>query len=148
MDELFEKFIARWTHPNYPPRPVQVLEFAEVETKFGPLPEAYKKAISKYGAPAPTASLLDMIVDDQLDMSDVSEFHTPSEMISATTDWRALGLPSNLVAFACDGSGNFFCFKPEDQPGSDAVWFFDHDLIEVYEVAPSFREWMRQFCDL
>lgn len=148
MDELFEKFIARWVHPNYPPRPVQAWEFTEVEVRFGPLPKAYKEAISKYGAPAPSAALLETIVDNQLDVDYVSEFHTPSEIISATTDWGPLGLPSDLVAFACDANGNLFCFKPEDQPGSDAVWFFDHDLIEVYEVAPSFREWMRQFCDL
>jgi hypothetical protein len=148
MNEIFAQFIAKWTSPAYPPTRVQASDFAAVEARFGALPQTYKDAIAEYGAPYTTAALLNVIVDRQLDIDDVAEFHTPNEIASATQNWRAMGLPPDLVAFACDGSGNFFCFKPEDQPDSDAVWFFDHDLIEVYEVAPSFEEWMRQFCDL
>jgi hypothetical protein len=119
-----------------------------VEAKFGPLPKDYKEVLASHGAPATTAALLDGIVDRQIDLAEVSEFHTPSQIVSETEGWRELGLPPDLVTFAGDSSGNFFCFKPADQPASDAVWFFDHDLIEVYEVAPSFREWIRQFCEL
>ena len=143
MDALFEQFIARWTHPNYPPRTVQASEFAEVEAKFGPLPQTYKDAVSTYGLPSTTAPLLDMIVDRQLDVQDVAEFYTPEMIVAETEGWRPMGLSSDLVAVASDGGGNLFCFKTEDQPSSDAVWFFDHDLIEVYEVAPSFLEWIR-----
>lgn len=50
--------------------------------------------------------LLDKIVDIELDIADVSEFLNPSDIVETTFNWHELGLPSELVAFATDCSGN------------------------------------------
>jgi len=50
-------------------------------------------------------------------MRDVSDFLRPSEMVTVTEDWRDMGLPEELVAFAADCMGNLFCFSAKAGAG-------------------------------
>lgn len=142
------RFIALWTHPDYASDPVSDgdLERAEgsLQTR---LPTDYRNAILQLGLPRPTIELLDAIVDRELDLRDVSDFLSPAELVSVTDDWRDLGLPEELVAFATDCMGNLFCFPTEaDDGGEVSVFFFDHDEMTVEVIAPSFTKWIEAFC--
>lgn len=142
------RFIALWTHPDYPPDPVFKGELENAEGRLGTrLPADYRTAVLQIGLPRPTIALLDAIVDRELDLRDVSEFLSPSEIVSVTEDWRNLGLPKELVAFATDCMGNLFCFQiATDDREPVSVVFFDHDDQNVNVIAPSFTQWITEFC--
>lgn len=144
----FDRFIALWTHPDYPPEPVSESELENAEGRLeARLPADYRTAILQLGLPRPTIELLEAIVDRELDLRDVSEFLSPAEMVSVTEDWRDLGLPEELIAFATDCMGNLFCFPEEaDAGGAVPVIFFDHDDRTVNLIAPSFIRWIDEFC--
>ena len=146
--EPFAQFIEKWTHPKYPPKKVTTKELEAVEVRFGPLPLAYKDAVTKHGLPSTSISLLDAIVDGAFELASVNDFFAPEDMIGRTEAWRKLGLPASLVAFASDCSGNLFCFRLGKGSTSSAVWFFDHDFITVREVASSFDDWLRAYNDI
>lgn len=111
------------------------------------LPADYRSAVLQLGLPRPTIALLDAIVDQELDLRDVSDFLSPAEVVSVTEDWRALGLPEELVAFATDCMGNLFCFPTAaDTGGPVPVLFFDHDARTVEVIAPSFIIWIDELC--
>jgi hypothetical protein len=144
--DVFAQFIAKWTHPDYPPEKIDPTQFAAVEARFGSLPQVYKDAVTKRGLPHTALSLLSAIVAGDLDLPDVSEFFSPGDILSETESWRSLGLLEPFVAFADDCSGNMFCFR--SMGSSDAVWFFDHDFLEVDEVSPSFNDWIFAYCQI
>ncbi|MDQ8027103.1 MAG: SMI1/KNR4 family protein [Brevundimonas sp.] len=139
-------FIRLWTHPDYPPDRVAEADMRRAEQRFGIVfPAAYRQAVLAHGAPAPTLALLNSIVENEIDIEDVSEFFVPDDVISATEDWRGMGLPGTLVAFAGDSMGNLFAF---DQGGAPSVWFFNHDSGDVRRVADSFEDWLARYCAL
>lgn len=142
------RFITLWTHPNYPPDIVseENLEDAEkrLRTRF---PAEYRADLLRFGLPRPTIGLLDAIVDRELDLKDVSDFLGPDEMVSVTQDWRDLGMPEELVAFATDSGGNLFCF-PTETDGEAPVFYFDHDSRSAEVIASSFTRWIDEFCGL
>ncbi len=122
------------------------LERAEVRLQTR-LPADYRNAVLELGLPRPTIELLDAIVDRELDLRDASEFLSPTEIVAVTEDWRDLGLPEELVAFATDCMGNLFCFPTEaDAEGAVPVFFFNHDDRTVDVIAPSFTRWIEEFC--
>ena len=142
------RFIALWTHPNYGADSVseEDLDGAErrLETR---LPADYRSAVLEHGLPRPTIELLDATVDRELDVPAVSDFLNPEEMVFVTEDWRDLGLPEELVAFATDSMGNLFCFPIDAGASAELpVFFFDHDKEAVDSVASSFTQWIDQFC--
>jgi hypothetical protein len=142
------RFIAQWTHPDYAPEPVSVheLEGAESQLKTR-LPADYRNAVLQFGLPRPTGDLLDAIVDRELDIRDVSDFLGASEIVSVTEDWRDMGLPEELVAFATDCMGNLFCFPTNNQASDELpVFFFDHDAGSVDAISPTFAAWIEEFC--
>ena len=141
----YDAFIKKWTHPSYPPTPVDVRELATLEAKLGvPLPAAYKGAIGAFGAASAHIGLLNAIVDSDLDLADVQEFKVPRSIIETTQAWREMGLPLNCVAFANDCAGNLFCFRK----GSDSVWFWDHDFAEIEQVASDFDTWIEAYLEV
>jgi hypothetical protein len=142
------RFIVLWTHPGYPPDRVseEALEAAErrLQTR---LPTDYRNAVLECGLPRPNIELLNTIVDRQLDLRDVSGFLGPREVASETEEWRDLGSPEGLVAFATDCVGNLFCFPTEADAASEVpVFYFDHDLGTVEVIAQSFTRWIDEFC--
>lgn len=143
-----ERFAELWSSSSYPPDPVTEADIRIVEQRFDIcLPDDYPQAVLRVGLPRPTIALLDAIVDRELDLRDLSEFLDPSEIVSVTSDWRDLGLPGDLVAFATDCMGNLFCFRDANH-GEEAapVFFFDHDTQAVDVIAPSFHQWIEEFC--
>ena len=144
----FSRFIALWTHPDYTPDPVPEDDLSNAEGRLQTrLPTDYRKAVLQFGLPRPTIELLGAIVDRELDLRDLSEFLTPAEIVSVTEDWRDLGLPEKLFAFATDCMGNLFCFPTEAADrGEVPVFFFDHDERTVEVIAPSFTRWIEEFC--
>lgn len=125
-------------------------ELERVESRLATrLPADYRSAVLQFGLPSPTIELLDAVTDRQIALSCVSDFLDPAEMVAATEDWRALGLPEELVAFATDCMGNLFCFPAAAEAAGEAsVFFFDHDERSVEEVAPSFTRWINDFCEV
>ncbi|MEI9932100.1 MAG: SMI1/KNR4 family protein [Rhizomicrobium sp.] len=140
-------FIQKWTHPDYQPESVSAEALREVEQHFQLLlPEAYKCAVLMYGLPRPTISLLHSIVEQNLDVHNVTNFYAPHEIISQTEGWRKAGMPKDLIAFASDGSGNNHCFRLGDDVLASQVWFFDHDFVEVELEAQDFDAWIESYC--
>lgn len=142
------RFISLWTHPDYAPDAVTEDELERVEGRLETrLPADYRSAVLHFGLPRPTIELLDAIVDRGIELTGVSDFLGPAEMVTVTEDWRDSGLPEELVAFATDCMGNLFCFPPAAEAiGEVPVFFFDHDERSVDVVAPSFTRWIDDFC--
>lgn len=144
----FSRFIALWTHPDSTPDPVSEDDLSEAEGRLRTrVPTDYRNAVLQFGLPRPTIELFDAIVDRKLDLRDLSDFLNPAEIVSVTEDWRDLGLPEELFAFATDCMGNLFCFPTEAVSGGEVpVFFFDHDERTVEVIAPSFTRWIEEFC--
>ncbi len=142
------RFVALWTHPDYPPDVVTEGQLANAEGRLQfRLPKDYRSAVIQYGLPRPSIELFDAIVERDLDLRDVGDFLSPAELVSVTEDWRDLGLPEELVAFATDCMGNLFCFSSEpNADGPVPVLFFDHDDRTVEVIASSFTRWIDGFC--
>lgn len=139
-------FVARWMHPDYPPRPISEEALGAVEAHFRfSFPPDYREAVLQTGLVSPTIALLDAIVDRDLDMPDLSELLDSAEMVARTAAWRDMGLPDDMVAFGSDCSGNLFCVRTD---GGPAIFYFDHDFASTREIAPSFAEWIEEFCAL
>lgn len=143
------RFIALWTHPDYAPDLVYKHELDGTEHRLQTrLPTDYRNEVLQFGLPRPTAELLDAIVDRELDLRDVSDFLSPSEIVSVTEDWRDLGLPEEFVAFATDCAGNLFCFPEAKDDGELPVYFFHHDNRTLDIIAPTFTQWIEEFCSV
>jgi cell wall assembly regulator SMI1 len=144
------RFVTVWTHPDYPPDRVTAEELQGAERRLRTrLPTDYRESVLKFGLPRPNIDLLDTIVDRRLDLRGVSDFFSPVEMVTVTDEWRDLGLSEELVAFATDSTGNLFCFAVGSTANREApVLFFDHDSRVVEVIAPSFSQWIDEFCAL
>lgn len=142
-------FASKWSHPDYPPKPILAADLARAEGQFsGRLPADYREAVLGIGLPRPTGALLHSICEEEGDFADVAEFLSADEMISSTQAWREMGLPEGKIAFASDCMGNLFAFDSVAINQSSAVWFFNHDTGETALVAPSFNHWIQQYLDL
>ena len=142
------RFISLWTHLDYAPAPISSNDLDRVERQLQTrLPSDYKDALLEFGLPRPTIELLDAICDRQLDLRDVSDFLGPNEIVEVTGEWRDLGLPEELFAFATDCMGNLFCFASDpDENAVQPVFFWEHDSKEVDTVASSFSGWIDDYC--
>jgi SMI1 / KNR4 family (SUKH-1) len=148
-------FIRKWTHPDYPPEPVEAGALAEVERHFGAaLSDAYKREVLAHGLPRPRRALLTSIVDRELDIHDVENFYNPAEIIEFTRGWRSAGMAEDLIAFASDCMGNQHCFRlskgilQKEIVVRPEIWFFDHDLVEVDLEASDFDAWINRYCEI
>ena len=147
------RFTEIWTSGHYPPELVAEADLRRVEERLGvQLPEDYRQAVLEVGLPRPTIAILDAIVDRQLDLHDLADFYSPTEIIEETISWREIGMPEQLIAFASDGGGNKFCFDANQLKNGSAdgyaIWFFDHDFGTVDQVAASFDAWIDAFCQV
>ncbi|HEY0313313.1 MAG TPA: SMI1/KNR4 family protein [Allosphingosinicella sp.] len=143
------RFIALWTHRDYPPDPVRAEALDDVERRLGMrLPGDHRRAILDCGLPRPVIALWDAIIERNGDCRTLGDFLAPDEIASSTEDWREMGLSEDLVAFASDGRGNLFCFPSQPVEGRQPVFFFDHDTGEANIDAPSFDRWIARYCEL
>lgn len=143
MDATYLQFIDRWTHPAFRAAPVAAAELDAVESTLGfRFPSAYREFLEHFGPASTHRGLLTRIVDDELDLPDVSSFVAPAEIAETMQRWQACGMPEELVVFATDCQGNFFGFSRRDGAtrAADAdVYFFDHDFDETYCLDMEFR---------
>jgi hypothetical protein len=149
MSEL-ARFAEKWCHPEHTPETVDGSGLSKVEKVFGiQLPFDYLTQVRLVGLPSPTLALLSAIVDLELDLHDLSELYDPEEIIGETKDWRAISMPASLIAIGSDGSGNKFCFDERQLKGGRKthapVFFWDHDLDEIEQVAVSFSSWIESY---
>ena len=144
------RFISLWTHPDYAPIAVSAAELEGVERRLQTqLPSDYKDAVLEFGLPRPTIEFLDAICGLDPELAAVGDFLGPTEIVEVTENWRDLGLPDELLAFATDGIGNLFCFSSDsDGASAQPVFLWDHDSEEVQTVASSFDDWIEGFCRL
>ena len=145
------RFTAKWTSGNYPPEPVAEADLCSVEQRLNVhLPEDYRQAILQVGLPRPTIAFLDAIVERELDLHSLGDFYSPEEIVEETMNWRELGMPKQLIAFATDGGGNKLCFDADRLNNGSAegraIWFYDHDFGTVDQIAPSFDAWIDALC--
>lgn len=149
MNEL-ARFAAKWSHPNDPPTAVskKELEVAENTLKLR-FPIDYRDQVLEAGLPSPTRALLSAIVDNDLELNDLSDLYEPDVIVTETRDWRKIGMPKTLVAMGSDGAGNKFCFDERDLQGAVAarapVYFWDHDFNETEMIAESFAGWISSY---
>ncbi len=153
MSAMFAAFIARWTVAGRHPPIVAAADLAGAEMRLQFLtPAAYRDAILAHGAPSTSNALLGAIVDQDLDLNDVQDFFEPADLVKVTEDWRALGLPVHLVAFASDCAGNLFCFSTKgagkERQDDSPVWFWNQEFAKARAAAPSFSTWIEGFCQI
>jgi len=149
---IFQKFVEKWTHPEYRPTPVlkQSLEDCarELEVAF---PNSYIEYVTIHGSGGPTIELLNSIVDGELEINDLSDIHTPDEIIDSLESFESSGMPNELIPIASDSMGNMFCFERYEisKPREDAaIWFFDHDFDTVEKTHDSFTAWINEFVQI
>ena len=141
----YQTFSDRWGGAGVKPIPVPVKELERIESELGVLfPYAYLLAMTEVG-PLHLPTLLDAIVESDMDIYDVQEFLHPNQ-IETALGWRDAGLPLNLLPIAMDCMGNLFCFNMMElgiERSHDApIWYFDHDPIEVGRISQSFEHWI------
>ncbi len=144
----FAEFVEKWAH--YQTASVTPAALDGAEQRLGTLlPAAYRAGVLALGAPSTRVSLLKTIVDQDIDIADVQDFFPPFDIVRFTEEWRTLGLPQDLIAFASDCSGNLFCFKTEasqERPQDAPVWLWNHEVNRARRVASSFEDWIAAFC--
>lgn len=150
MNEL-QAFARKWSHPDYPPRKVAPEALSSAERSMGvSLPQDYKSQILAVGLPHPTLALLAAIVDNDLDLHDLSELCQPVDIVEDTHGWRKAGMPDDLIIIGSDSAGNGFCFDERELRSRDVVtaaqiYFWDHEHGTVEHIAPSFPAWIASY---
>jgi hypothetical protein len=134
-----EEFMGRFCINDPSPVTDQQLDAieAELETK---LPCAYREFMSRHGAGS-CPKLLDEIADAGLEFPDVREFLDPVAAIENTKNYWAAGMPGEVIGIASDCMGNMIGFRRQVGRTDDSpIIFFDHDYVEVKQIAVSFDE--------
>jgi hypothetical protein len=117
---------------------------AALKTK---LPAAYRQFMIRQGV-VHSQGILGEIVDNELAHPDIQDFLEPQEAIGNTKSYWSAGMPEDVIGIASDCMGNMIGFHRQDSPSDDAsVLFFDHDFVEVNEIAPSFDEFLAWYLD-
>jgi|SRR6516164_524379 hypothetical protein len=140
--DLQEDFVARFhlggKRKLVTAQQLDVLEKA-LRTK---LPIAYRQFMIRHGV-VHSQGILDEIVGKELEHPDVQDFLEPHQAIEDTKAYWEAGMPENVIGVASDCMGNIIGFHRQDSCTDDApVVFFDHDFVEVNEIAPSFDEFL------
>lgn len=149
--DVGQRFVDQWTHPSYRASPVAASDLQLVEDSLSiQLPAPFRHFLISHGPVAARIGLLDTIVDLELDVDDLNEFHSPDEIVSETLAWREMGLPAGHIAFARDSMGNLFCFNcPLPAPQcTDEIWVFDHETGDLESTGLGFVDWLEVYASL
>jgi len=144
---IHDDFVARF-HIGERHEPVSDAQLdaieAELDTK---LPSAYREFMTRHG-PVYTPDTLKEIADGNIDHPDIQNVLDPREAIEGTKAYWSGGMPDDLIGIGSDCMGNMIGFRRQEKPSDDApVLFFDHDFVEVYEIAPCFDEYLAWYLD-
>lgn len=149
---IFKKFVEKWTHPKYRPKPVakDLIDDCAKQLKVE-FPTSYTEYVTVHGSGGPTIDLLNSIVDGEIEINDLSDIHTPTEIIDSMESWQSAGMPKDLIPIASDSMGNMFCFKRDEimvAKDDASIWFFDHDFGSVEKIHDSFTSWINEFVQI
>ena len=139
-----QQFVARFhSSSGGPPRPQTDAELDFVEAALDTkLPVAYREFMTRFGT-VHTPCVLDEISESGLDHPDVQDFLVTNEVVENTKGYWSAGMPDDVIGFASDCMGNMIGFRRSRERRDDAsVVFFDHDYVEVSEIASSFDEFL------
>ena len=139
---IHERFVTRF-HFGEPPTPMTDAELDSVDAALDTrLPASFREFMTRFGA-VHTPRILDEINDRGLDHPDVQEFLSAKEAIEGTKGYWSAGMPDHVIGVASDCMGNMIGFGRSHERRDDApVLFFDHDFVEVSEIAPSFDSFL------
>lgn len=145
--EIHDAFVARF-HCGERGEPATDAQLDGLEAALNTkLPAAYRMFMSRHGV-CYTPAILSEIADGELGHVDVQEFFEPEEAIENTEAYWSGGMPEEVVGIASDCMGNMLGFHRRATPCDDApVVFFDHDFVEVQEIAGSFDELLAWYLD-
>jgi hypothetical protein len=139
---IHDSFVARF-HFGDPPKPLTDAELDSVETGLDTkLPVAFREFMTRFG-PVYTPRILGEISRRDLDHPDVQDFLSAMEAVEGTKGYWSAGMPDDVIGVASDCMGNMIGFRRSRERLDDApVLFFDHDFVEVSEIAPSFDHFL------
>jgi hypothetical protein len=141
--EFVERFHVGTRHGPVSDSQVDTIE-AELNTK---LPLAYREFMTRQG-PVHTPGTLHDIVERNIEHPDILSIFDPGEAIEGTKAYWSAGMPDEVIGIASDCMGNMIGFRRLATASEDAsVVFFDHDFVEVNEIAPSFDEFLGWYLD-
>jgi hypothetical protein len=144
---IHARFVARF-HSGAPQSPVSEDLLDEVERGLSTaLPTAYREFMTRHGI-VHTPRLLELLSARDLDHPDVQDFLAPSEAISNTQNYWSAGMPADVIGIASDCMGNMIGFRRQSVRSDDSpVVFFDHDYVDVRDIAASFDEFLLWYLD-
>jgi hypothetical protein len=153
-----QRFIERWALSGRPAEGVDEADVCRVERHVGiALSSDDRDAMLASGIPDISITLLDAIVDQEIDLQCPMQFLSPGEVIKQTERWQEIGMPAHLLAFATDYMGNKFRLDMGElrhaMKSTATIWFFDHDGVMddspgTSPIAPSFASWIAAFCEI
>lgn len=128
--------------------PVSEAQLDRIESELATkLPIAFRQFMTKYG-PVYTPDTLSEITEGKIDHPDIQYILDPAEVIEGTKGYWVAGMPEDVVGVASDCMGNLIGFRRQSKVSDDApVVFFDHDFIEVDQIANSFDEFLAWYID-
>jgi hypothetical protein len=146
-DDIHAEFVARF-HLGDRPSPATDEQIDGIGTELATtIPSAYRRFMTRHGS-VYTPGILDAVVDRQLDHPDVQNILTPDEAIEGTKAYWSAGMPSDVIGVASDCMGNMIGFRRQTGAVDDApVVFFDHDFVEVSDLADSFDAFLQWYLD-
>lgn len=149
-EDVIGKFVEMW-NCNRALRTATQEEIQRTEAALGfALPSGYKTLAIVYGD-VYTPDILDAVVEQNLDLRDVQNIILPAEALEDTRLYVSAGMPEGYFGFASDAGGSMFCFSLDDLAegtGDSAVWFFDHDFVDMTRESGSFLEWLRCYIEI
>ena len=111
------------------------------------LPIDYKTFLLNFGN-IWTPDILNLVVDNELDIYDVSQFWAIDKIIyDKQSEWSSHVSPE-IIPFASDSSGNIFAFLRHDLqfPTETAdIYFYDHDFDMLEKISNSFKHWIDEY---
>jgi cell wall assembly regulator SMI1 len=111
------------------------------------LPNDYKTFLLNFGN-IWTPDILDLVVDKELDISEVQQFWSIDEIIyDKQNEWTS-HVSTDIIPFASDSMGNIFAFLRHDIKSlteTTDIYFFDHDFNTVEKISNSFTDWIDEF---
>jgi hypothetical protein len=150
--QIHEQFVSEFRDSS-PVTPVAASDLVTVERELEiVLPESYRSFILTHGT-VHTPSLLDLIVDLDVELWALRGFIVPADIIRDSRLCWSGGMSDELVGFAGDDMGNMFCFRRSpistSRPDDASVWFFDHEFCDhISELADSFDSWLFSYLKL
>ncbi|HUQ68577.1 MAG TPA: SMI1/KNR4 family protein [Planctomycetaceae bacterium] len=145
--DIHDAFVSRF-HFGKRGEPVAHNQLDAIEEALGTkLPTAYCQFMLRHGV-VYTPSILGEVADGKLGHPDIQEFLQPDQAIENTKMYWSGGMPDDVIGVASDCMGNMIGFHRQSLPSDDSpVVFFDHDFVDVYELSPSFDEFLAWYLD-